>query len=366
MDDVRAVMDATHTDRAVLIGSSEGGPLSLLFAATFPQRTAALVLLGAEVKEQITQDWPWGERTVLQFEQEIQQLPERWGTLGLSTDRYPSLRPTEADQTFAWSQRMVRESASPGEAIAFKRLGFELDARELAGSVHVPTLVLHRIGDRICHVENGRFLARHIPAATYRELDGDDHLPWPNPAGGEEITGEIQEFLTGSREAAEPDRVLATVLFGDIVGSTKLLTEVGDTRYRGLIETHLAGVRRQLGRFRGREVDTAGDGFLAAFDGPARAIRCAEAIRADAAKDGLRIRLGLHTGEVEVVRDKLAGIAVHIGARVAAQAAPGQILVSSTVRDIVAGSGISFEDKGIHPLKGVSGEWHLYAVTSPL
>jgi pimeloyl-ACP methyl ester carboxylesterase len=362
MDDVRAVMDAAHSDQAVLVGSSEGGPLSLLFAATFPERTAALVLLGAEVKEEITQDWPWGERTRAEFEQEIKELPDMWGTLGLQSHRYPSLPAPDAARTLAWSQRMIRESASPGEAIAFKRLGFDLDARRLTEAVHVPTLVLHRVGDRVCHIENGRFLARHIPGATYRELEGADHIPWMNPAGGEEIAGAIQEFLTGTREAAEPDRVLATVLFGDLVSSTELLDEVGDARYRSLIEAHLAGVRRQLDQFRGREIDTAGDGFLAAFDGPARGIRCAQAILADAAQDGLQIRLGVHTGEVEVVGDKLAGIAVHIGARVAALAAPGQILVSSTVRDIVAGSGITFEDNGIHGLKGVSGDWHLYAV----
>ncbi len=365
MDDLRAVLDAAGSQRAVLVGNSEGGPLSLLFAAACPDRTTALVLVGAEVRERVTADWPWGERTDSEFERELTDIASRWGTLGLSRDRYPSLAPSDSDRMFQWSQRLVRESAGPGEAIAFKRMAFGIDVRAVSRTIHVPTLVLHRVGDRICHVGNGRFLAEQIQGATYRELPGDDHLPWMNPAGAEEILAEIQEFLTGTREAHVPDRILATVLFGDLVASTDLLSGIGDARYRQVAELFLDAVRIQLHRYRGREVDTAGDGFLASFDGPARAIRCAQAVVAAARRLGLAVRLGVHTGEVEVVGDKLAGIAVHIGARVGALAEANQVLVSSTVRDIVAGSGLRFIDRGVRTLKGIDGQWHLYAVEEP-
>jgi class 3 adenylate cyclase len=362
MDDLRAVMDAVGSQQAALVGTSEGGPLSLLFAATLPDRTGSLILVGAEVRERVTADWPWGERTDAQFEQELTEIANRWGALGLSQDRYPSLAAADSDRMFEWSKRLVRESAGPGEAIAFKRMAFEIDVRAITGSIHVPTLVLHRVGDRICHVGNGRFLAEQVPDASYRELSGDDHMPWMNPTGAEEILAEIQEFLTGTREAQVTDRILATVLFGDLVDSTTLLSEIGDARYRQLVELFLDAVRRELFRYRGREVDTAGDGFFASFDGPARAIRCAQAVVAAARRLGLAVRLGVHTGEVEVLGDKLAGIAVHIGARVAALAHGNEVLVSSTVRDIVAGSGLRFTDRGPRTLKGVDGEWRLYAV----
>ena len=363
MDDVRAVMDAAGIDRAVLVGSSEGGPMAMLFAATFPDRTVSLVLVGAEVKEEITADWPWGEWTRERFETGLAALVDQWGRVGLPPQRYaPSLTGAEAARDDAWSQRLIRESASPGEAIAFKRMAFEIDARHVAQNVHVPTLVLHRTGDIVCPVENGRFLAHAIANATYQELPGADHLPWMNPAGGEQIAAEIQEFLTGIRESPEPDRILATVVFTDIVDSTSMLADIGDTRFSELLERHYAAVRRQLQRFRGREIDTAGDGFLASFDGPARAIRCAQEMAKDTGRLSVQLRLGLHTGEVDVIGEKLAGIAVHLAARVGALAAPGEILVTSTVRDIVAGSGSTFEDRGTHHLKGIPGEWHLFAV----
>ena len=365
MDDLRAVLDAAGSQQAVMVGTSEGGPLSMLFAATFPDRTAALVLVGAEVRERITTDWPWGERTDAQFERELADIANRWGSLGLSQDRYPSLDRADSERMYQWSRRLVRESAGPGEAIAFKRMAFDIDVRAVTASVHVPTLIVHRVGDRICHVGNGRFLAANIPQATYRELPGEDHMPWMNPAGAQEILAEIQEFITGTREAEVPDRVLATVLFGDLVASTDLLSEIGDARYRQVVELFHEAVRTELRRYRGREVDTAGDGFFASFDGPARGIRCAQAVLTEARRLGLAVRLGLHTGEVEVVGDKLAGIAVHIGARIGAFAEGNEILVSSTVRDIVAGSGLRFIDRGLHSLKGVDGEWRLYAVEEP-
>ena len=363
MDDVRAVMDAAGSEQAALLGTSEGGPLSLLFAATHPTRTRALLLVGAEVKEERTDDWPWGEATRTEFEESVATLASRWGTVGLPPAVYaPSLDETEAERAYEWSKRLLREAASPGPALAFIRMAFEIDVRHVCPAISTPTLVLHRTGDRVCHVENARFLAREIPGARFVELAGADHLPWLSRAGGEEIAGEVQEFLTGVRESPAPDRVLATVLFTDLVGSTARAAELGDARWRDELERHHAVVRLQLERFRGRELDTAGDGFLASFDGPARAIRCAEAIREAVHGLGLELRAGLHTGECEVVDSKLGGIAVHIGARVAGEAAAGEILASSTVRDLVAGSGIRFDDRGAFALKGVPGDWRLYAV----
>ena len=363
MDDVRAVMDAAGSERAVLLGTSEGGPMSLLFAASYPERTHALLLVGAEVKERKTDDWPWGEATDEAFEESIAALASRWGSLGLAAEIYaPSLEPAEAQRAYEWSKRLVREASSPGPAIAFMRMAFEIDVRDVCSSISAPTLVLHRVGDLVCHVENARFLARTIPGATYVELEGADHIHWLSQAGGDETVAEIREFLTGVREPSVPDRVLATVLFTDIVGSTATLAEMGDSRWRELLARHDATVRRQLERFRGREIDTAGDGFLASFDGPARAIRCAQAIQEAVASLGLEVRTGVHTGECEVDGDKLRGIAVHIGARVAARAEAGEILASSTVRALVAGSGIEFEDRGAVELKGVPGDWQLYAV----
>ena len=363
MDDVRAVMDAAGSSRAAIVGTSEGGPLAMMFAASHPERTQALLLVGSEVKERVDEDWPWGEADAEQFAQGLENLATGWGTVGLPPEQYaPSLTGLEAERMYRWTQRLVRESASPGEAIAFKRVAFDIDVRDMCSAVHIPTLVLHRRGDRVCHVENARYLAATLPDVTYRELAGDDHVAWMNPVGGEEIAVEIQEFLTGTREPAEPDRVLATVLFTDIVDSTAMLVRLGDSRWRDVLELHHAAVRRELARFRGREIDTAGDGFLATFDGPARAIRCARAIAGAVAELGLEIRAGVHTGEMEVMGEKMSGLAVHIGARVAAQAGPGNLLATSTVRDLVAGSGIEFEDRGLFTMKGIPQPYRLFAV----
>jgi class 3 adenylate cyclase len=359
MDDVRAVMDAAGSERAALMGVSEGGPMSMLFAATHPERTEALLLIGAEVKEETTDDWPWGESTREEFESYIGQLGERWGK-GLAASVYFPDDP-DPEGTQRWFGRLQTASMTPRDAMAFQRMAFDIDVRDVVPAVHVPTLIVHRVDDTICHVENARFLAARIPDARYVELPGTTHVPWA--AGSDEILAEIREFLTGVREAPEPDRVLATVLFTDIVGSTERATELGDRRWRELLVAHHAAVRRQLERHRGREIDTAGDGFLASFDGPARAIRCAEAAIEAVNGLGLDIRAGVHTGECEIAGDKLAGIAVHIGARVAGQAGPGEVLVSSTVRDLVAGSGLQFEDRGAAELKGVPGEWRLYRVS---
>jgi class 3 adenylate cyclase len=360
MDDVRAIMDDAGSDAAVLLGVSEGGPMSILFAATYPERTQGLVLCGAEVKEEKSDDWPWGESTREDFEQHvtIENVVERWGK-GLAVGYFV---PSRADDAHLreWFGRLQLQSASPHDAVATMRMAFEIDVRHVAPSIRTPTLILHRVDDRVCHVENARWLALHIEGSQYVELPGDTHPPFVD---GEDMMAEIREFLTGVREPEEPERVLATVLFTDIVGSTDRARELGDRRWRDLVERHHEVVRRDLERFRGREVDTAGDGFLATFDGPARAIRSAKAITESVRRLGLEIRAGLHTGEVELAGEAVRGIAVHTGARVAAQARASEVLVSQTVKDLVAGSGIEFEDRGAHELKGIPGEWRLYAVT---
>jgi class 3 adenylate cyclase len=359
MDDVRAILDDLGSESAALMGNSEGGPMSMLFAATYPERTRALILCGAEIKEETTDDWPWGENSRASFEEamQIERVLERWGK-GLGVSFFaPSRKDDERLREF-WGRLQV-QSASPHEAIAFMRMAFEIDVRHVAPSITVPTLILHRVGDKICHVENARWLARHIQGAKYVELPGENHIAFFD---GDDILEEIREFLTGVREPAEPDRVLATVLFTDIVGSTERAHQLGDRRWRDLLERHNELVRRDLERFRGHEVDTAGDGFFATFDGPARAIRCASSIVEDVRALGLDVRAGLHTGEVELAGDAVRGIAVHTGARVVSHAGAGEVLVSQTVKDLVAGSGIDFDDRGAHMLKGVPGEWHLYAV----
>ena len=359
MDDVRAVMDAVGSERAALIGESEGGPLSMLFAAAHPERTLALVLAGAEVKEDKTEDWPWGESTREEFEESMTTLAERW------SEPPSSLRifvPSRGDdpRLLEWFGRLKVQAASPAAAEVFMRMAHEIDVRHVVPTIRVPTLILHSVGDQICHVENARYLASTIPGAHYVELPGADHVMYAELA--DLALAEIREFLTGVREGPEPDRVLATVLFTDLVGSTERATELGDRRWRELLEAHHAAVRHELERFGGREIDTAGDGFLAGFDGPARAIRCARAVVDAVSALGLEVRAGVHPGECEVIGEKLAGVAVHVGARVAAVAGPGEVLVSSTVHDLIAGSGIELADRGLHALKGVEDERRLYAV----
>jgi class 3 adenylate cyclase len=357
MDDVRAVMDAAGSQRAAVMGASEGGPMSILFAATYPERTRALILCGGEVKEDRSEDWPWGESTWDEFAVGMSTIDDWWG----EGDQFWQISPsTQGDEAVRrWWSRVQTNAMNPSAAVEFMRMGHAIDVRQILPAVNVPTLVVHRTEDPVCHVENGRYVARHVRGATYVELPGNDHAPWVN---GDDILAEIREFLTGAREPAEPDRVLATVLFTDIVGATERAHELGDRGWRSLLERHHAAVRAELGRFRGREIDTAGDGFLAAFDGPARGIRCAAQIIEALRPLGLEIRAGLHTGECEVAGDRLVGVAVHIGSRVASRANPSEVLVSRTVRDLVAGSGIEFDERGAHPLKGVPGSWELFAV----
>jgi class 3 adenylate cyclase len=356
MDDVRAVMDAVDCERAALLGYSEGGPMCCLFAATYPMRTSALVLYGSYAKRQDPDDdYPWASTRAERLAH-AQELEATWG---VDSD-LGSMAPNADAALRAWWARRSRGAASPGAVRDLILMNSEIDVRPVLPMIQVPALVLHRTGDRDSRPEEGRYLAEHIPGARFIELPGEDHLVL---LGADQIVDEVEEFLTGTRPAREPDRVLATVLFTDIVASTERVAVLGDRGWRELLAAHHAEVRRQLDRFQGREVDTAGDGFLATFDGPARAVRCGYAIRGAVGELGLEIRAGVHTGEVELADGKVTGIAVHTGARVASLAGPGEVLASSTVKDLVAGSGIAFEDRGEHELKGV-GSWRLYSVVN--
>jgi pimeloyl-ACP methyl ester carboxylesterase len=361
MDDLRAVMDAVGSKRAALMGTSEAGALSLLFAATYPSRTAAVVLLNSYARLAYATDYPQGIPTE-QAEGLLRTIEEGWGK-GVAFEALVASQPNNAAMKTWWA-RYQRLAASPGAAVTLLRSAFETDARSVLPAITVPVLVLHRAGDPFTGPEHGRYLAEHIPGARFVELPGVDHLFFAE--GVDYLLAEVQEFLTGVREAREPDRVLATVMFVDVVGSTEHATRLGDREWRDLLDRHYAMVRRQLARFRGREIDTAGDGLFATFDGPARAIRCARAIVGDVGTLGINVRVGIHSGECEVIGDKVGGIAVHTGARIAAQAGASEVLVSSTVRDLVAGSGIRFEDRGRHSLKGVPDEWSLFAVAADL
>lgn len=350
-------MDAVRSPRAALVGYSEGGPMCTLFAATYPERTTAVVMIGSFARRTWAPDYPWGP-TKEERERTIDMMEREWGgPIGLD-EAAPSV--AHDPRYREWWARLLRMSASPGANRALQRMNIEIDIRHVLPAIRVPTLLIHNTGDRLIPVEYSRYMAERIPGAKYVELPGADHPPWVGNA--DTILDEVEEFLTGVRRGSDPDRVLATVMFTDIVGATTKAAELGDRRWRDLLDTHHALVREQLAKFRGREIDTAGDGFLAAFDGPARAVRAAEAIAGSVKTLGLDIRAGLHTGECEVMGPKLGGIAVHIGARIAALAQASEVLVSSTVKDLVAGSGLRFEDRGTHALKGVPGEWHLFAV----
>jgi class 3 adenylate cyclase len=357
MDDVRAVMDTVGSERAALFGYSEGGPMCALFAATYPARTTALITAGSYARRIRAPDYPWGPS--LEQQRLFMELCQReWGgPVGLE-ERWPTAARDERIRT--WWARLLRMGSSPAACVALLRMNAEMDIRHVLPAIRVPTLILHSVGDRLLDAGGSRFMAQQIPGARYVELSGGDHIPWGEDADA--IVDEIEEFLTGVRHGPEPDRILATVLFTDIVAATETAARVGDRPWRDLLARHHVLVRRELDRFRGREIDTAGDGFLATFDGPARGVRCARAVSDGVRAFGLEVRAGLHTGEVELLDDKVSGLAVHIGARVAATAGPGEVLVSSTVKDLVAGSGLRFQDRGLQPLKGVPGEWHLFAL----
>jgi len=357
MHDVQAILDEVGSKRAALFGISEGGPMSLLYAATFPDRTSALILYGTYAKRSRTPDYPYGWDDK-RWEQVLDNYERRWGTSeGVEVAlRAPSLMGNpEAETRMA---AYYRAAASPGAVVAIMKMNREIDVRGILPSIRVPTLILHRVAERVSDVGHARYLAQHISGAKLVELPGVDHVPWIGDRDA--IVDEVEEFLTGARQTPDPERVLATILFVDIVSSTERAAALGDRAWRELLEAFHRKVREVLRQFRGREIDTAGDGFLAAFDGPARAIRCADAIREAVRPLGIELRCGAHTGECERTGEKLAGIAVHIGARVAALADPGEILVSQTVRDLVAGSGLAFDDRGATVLKGVPGEWRLF------
>jgi class 3 adenylate cyclase len=362
MDDVRAVMDAVGSERAALMGHSEGAPMSILFAATYPERCWALVLDGGYASVRWAPDYPFGLRDEELRDEDA--FRSAWGTTEQSLALAEGLAPSADAENREALARLLRNSASPGAVQALGRMNRDIDVRHVLPAVQVPTLVSNRSGDGSHIVGGSRFLAEHIAGARHLEVPGTDHSMF---AAGDKLLPEFERFLTAAWEEraweeAEPNRVLATVLFTDIVGSTAKNVELGDARWRELRDAHHDLIRRQLVRYRGRELDTAGDGFFASFDGPARAIRCACAITEGVGEIGLQVRAGLHAGECELMDNKVGGIAVNVGARVAAEAGPGEVLVSSTVKDLVAGSGIEFRERGTAELKGVPGEWRLFAV----
>jgi class 3 adenylate cyclase len=354
--DVRAVMDAAGSERATIYGWSEGGPMSLLFAATYPTRTSGLVLFGsfASVKNE-----PWMVTQEV-FEKSIAQLVTHWGEGVLLRLNAPSRRDDPA--FLNWFARIERAAASPGSIRALMSANYDIDVRHLLAAIRTPTLILHRSGDKLVPAAAGRYLSENIPEAKYVELQGSDHMVLDQETQ-DIIVDQIEEFITGARgHLDEPDRMLATIMFTDIARSTEHAVRMGDARWRELLVEYYAVMRKELTAFRGREINTVGDGALVTFDGPARAIRCARSMRENLRRLGLEVRAGLHTGECELISGDIAGIAVHIAARVAAIAKPDEVLVSSTVKDLVAGSGLQFTDRGAHTLKGVPGEWRVFAV----
>lgn len=358
MDDVRAVMDAAGSASATLLGHSEGGSMCMVFAATHPDRTEGLVLVGSYASRVPSSDHPWAPDPA-DREAEVALVEKTWG----DPDHIPPwVAPSRmSDPAFVeWLARYMRLSSSPRAAAALLRMNTQVDTRHVLSTISVPTLCLYRKGDQDVKVEEGRWIADRIEGAKFVEIEGSDHFF--SGDGSDAILAELEEFVTGSRGARSPERVLATVLFTDIVGSTERAAQLGDRAWTELLERHNDAVRGQVARFRGREVDTQGDGFLATFDGPGRAIAAAQAIGQALAPIGVEVRAGLHTGEIELLGDDVAGLAVHIGARVASLAGPGEVLVSRTVKDLVTGSGIEFESRGLHVLKGVPDEWQIYAV----
>ena len=355
MDDVRAVMDDAGSRTATLLGYSEGGAMSMLFAATYPERVESLLMWACFPRMRWAVDWPYGRNEEDQ-EALCRTIESDWGGPVGCDLRCPGRINDERYRQ--WWARWFRLGASAKVAVALMRMNYEIDVRHLLGSIHVPTLIMHGIGDRAVDVNASRYMAERIPGAKMVEFPGDDHMMWLHDG----VVDEIELFLTGAKGKVNVDRVLATVLFTDIVGSTEKAVELGDQRWHDMLDAHNAIVRRELERYRGREIDNAGDGFLAIFDGPARGIQCARAILSSIRSLGIQVRAGLHTGECEIMGRGVGGIAVHIGARIAALANSGEIQVSSTVKDLVAGSGLNFEDRGRKTLKGVPGEWSTYAV----
>ena len=358
-DDIEAVMDAAGSKRASLIGVADSGPLAILFAATRPQRVESLVLINTGARLMRDTDYPWGIGPA-EKDDFLRTTRETWGTGAVNSVFTPSV---EGDERYRqWHAKYQRMAASPGRSTAMAHLIFDIDVRQQLSTVHVPTLVIHRKDFHFFPIEFGRYLAEHIAGAKFVELPGADGFIYLGDTTG--LLDEVEQFLTGERRVAEPDRVLATVLLTDMVGSTDLASQLGDRRWRAILDTHDDIVRRQLEDYHGRLHRATGDGLLATFDGPARGIRCAFAIRDQLTTLGVKIRSGLHAGEIELRGSEIGGIAVHIAARIEAEAAPGEVLCSSTVKDLVTGSDLSFEDRGRRPLKGVPQDWQIYAASS--
>jgi pimeloyl-ACP methyl ester carboxylesterase len=357
MDDVRAVMDAARSERAVLFGHSEGGPMCSLFAAAYPDRAEALVMYGSFATRRWQPDYPWAP-TPEERQGYIRTLKEGWGGIVDLAVLAPGVM---GDEDFrSWWSRLLRSSASPAAAVALATMNGDADVRAVLPTIGVPTLIIHRAEDLDVDVGGSRWMTTQIPGARYVELSGDDHLLWADP---DPIFDAVEEFVTGVPPAEIPNRVLMTVLLTDIVGSTEIAAAVGDHAWRRKLDRHDEIVRRYVERYQGREIKSTGDGFLAAFDGPARAVRCAQAIVDAVTALDLDVRAGAHTGEVELRDADIGGLAVHIAARVAALAGAGEVLTSRTVKDLVAGSGIAFTSRGTHALRGVPGQWELFAAS---
>jgi pimeloyl-ACP methyl ester carboxylesterase len=353
-DDIRAVLDAVGSNRATVVGISDGGPIAAVFAATHPERVISLVIVNSFARRVQAEDYPWGP-TADDWRGFVDAVRQGWGGPLFLDFLVPS---RAGDREFAdWWATYLRQSSSPGAAAAYLRMNAQIDVRAVLPAVHVPTLILHSIGDRICPIEGARYLASRIAGSRLVELPGDDHHAWASEP--DRLIGEIEEFVTGQRHAPPPDSVLTTLLFTDIVGSTETAAELGDRRWKTLLDSHHAIVRAQLDRFHGVEVNTTGDSFLAMFDGPARAVRCAIAINAALAAVGVGIRAGVHTTEVELSGRDVRGIGVHVAARIMALAGRGEVVVTSVVRDLAVGSELTFHERGRHVLKGVPGEWEL-------
>jgi pimeloyl-ACP methyl ester carboxylesterase/class 3 adenylate cyclase len=365
VDDLAAVLDEVGSERPVLFGLSDAGALCAMFASTRPERVSALVLYATAARGTQAPDYPW-QWSEEEWQDYLGRTKAGWGTREYAEESLPFINPSLAgdQRMLVWWERFQRLSASPSALYAQEQVFRHLDIRRLLPAISVPTLVLHRAQDLVEPVGAGRYLASEIAGAEYVELPGADHFPWAGDQGS--LIAEVERFVGMIRtdEQETFDRVLATIMFTDIVDSTARAAVMGDHRWRDLRQQHERVTRAQLTRFRGREIQSLGDGFLAAFDGPARAVRCARAICSSMSRQGVELRAGLHAGEVEPHGDEFSGIAVAIGARVAALAGAGEVLVSSTVKDLVIGSSLSFEDRGVHNLKGVPDPWHLYALSN--
>ena len=352
-------MDAVGIERATLWGVSEGGSMACLFAATYPERVKSLVVWGAQARWIATDDHPWGQ-TRAEHDEMLRMVLDGWPSFDYITGPGAGVG-RDADPAYIEAvARYMRAAASPSAVYAYEQMNGEIDTRAILPAIKAPALVINRTGDPVAHVEAARDMASRIPGAIFKEYPGNSHTIMLDDM--DTILADIQEFITGERPADASDRILATVLFLDIASSTERAAAIGDTAWGNVLNTYYSIVRKELARFRGKEVNSAGDGFLATFDGPARAVRCAMAVVVAVRQLGIEVRAGVHTGECEVMGDNVGGMAVNIGARIMANAQPGSVLASGTVKDLVAGSGIDFEDRGSHPLKGIPGEWRLFAV----